>query len=170
MLIVRDRAFYSQNFVELGRTRQFLDSMLSNNPVGILIIDSRGKVIQTNPQLEEMFSLNSQLVIGNNYYNMLEDPILKVLGLDDDIRKALSGRLVERSSVDLFVESRDSSLLIQHLVRPLVVNLKMYPLTDRAGHIFNVVVSFVDITQSTCLISILVSWTKCRALPLWPVA
>lgn len=151
LLVLREKIFHSHNYHELGKDHLFLESILANNPVGILILNHNGRIVQINPQLEKMLNQESRVVTGNSSYLPINDPVLKGAGLDDDLRQAFSGKLVERSSVNLFMEERGRSLLVQNLKQPLVVNIKMYPLTDRAGNIFNVVISFIDITESFLL-------------------
>ena len=151
LVISRERIFHSRNYLELGKSNQFLESMLSYDPSGIMILDSEGRVVQMNPQLEKMLNQTEGNILADKSFFLKNDPVIRQTGLDDDLLKAFSGQNVDRSSVNLYSDAREQSLLVQNLRQPLVVNLKMYPLADRAGNIFNVIVIFIDITESFML-------------------
>jgi signal transduction histidine kinase len=146
-LILREssEAGFSQ---ELVRTRQFLEAIFYNNPAGLQILDTEGWTVKANPQLIKMFRLDTNKLMGVGKYNILQDPVMVANGLASSLKKALKGDQVLIPSLRLIDYRGEGSPFCANLSSPIAVQVNTYPLRNQLGDVFNVVVSYTDITES----------------------
>lgn len=147
-IILRNPSLQPKYSFELGRTRQFLEAIFLNNPAGLQIIDMEGYTIRVNPQLVKMFNLDAHAVVGDGVYNILQDRTLRDIGLSDQLEQALAGDHVILNALRMHNTSKKESPFCNGISHPIIVNVTAYPLKNRSGSVYNVVVSYTDITES----------------------
>ncbi|MBI5253444.1 MAG: PAS domain S-box protein [Euryarchaeota archaeon] len=82
---------------EIERTKDFLDGIVKNAPVGIFTTDKNGVITSANPMhLKMMGEKRVEQALG---LNVLELPTIKALGWDKLFRKALQGKPFELHNV-----------------------------------------------------------------------
>ncbi len=91
--IARDITRRRQMEIQLAREKQFLESLIRNSPVAIVLLDLNGCITSCNPAFERLFGYAPQEVIGLN----LDLLISESSGLQTSeslTRKAMQGELV----------------------------------------------------------------------------
>jgi two-component system phosphate regulon sensor histidine kinase PhoR len=97
---------------EISGERSQLSAVLNGMIEGIMILNSEGKVLLTNPSLNQMFSLHAPIQKETRYYELIRHH-----DLNEFIRKVLTDR--NNQSIDIsFTHPRESFFQVQASVAP----------------------------------------------------
>ena len=112
---------------EIEKTKDFLDGIVKNAPVGIFTTDKNGVITFANPlHLKMMGEKRVEQALG---LNVLELPTVKALGWDKFFKKALQGKPSELHNVEytsiygktLYLTARCTPLKVENRVEGLLV-------------------------------------------------
>ena len=59
---------------EILRQKQYFETLVSNSPVAIVVLDNDAKITSCNPSFEKLFGYNSREVLGVNIDTLITDP------------------------------------------------------------------------------------------------
>ncbi len=122
---------YAQSLQEANRR---LQALVTEAPVGILMVDLEGKILFSNPSAERIFGLAEAEVTGRQF-----PPILghQPQSIDEELRAAASGRPVH--DLEIRLERKDASSVF--------VSLSTSNVQDNEGKLSGFLLVLADITQ-----------------------
>ncbi|WPJ95819.1 PAS domain S-box protein [Coraliomargarita algicola] len=143
VLVFHDVSLHYENEAKIRRNEQFLASLLENSPLPTWIAGADGYVIRTNPVLCQKLNLSSDAIIG--HYNPLKDPNLEQAGVMHKVHQVFYENKVAVFELlwqpHLFSEGYNEGHA-RH------VNVILYPITNDAGVLNNVVCQWADVTEA----------------------
>ena len=123
----------------LAESEARLRGVMDQSPLDILLFAPDGLLLEANSSFEKTWGAEAASMVGR--YNVLDDPVIKSLGLLDDVRRAFAGEVVVIGEHDY-----DPSILgVPGVKRRL--RSRMYPVKSESGQILNVVAIHEDITK-----------------------
>jgi PAS domain S-box-containing protein len=123
------------------RFRQIVEQM----PVPVLVMVPDGTIVMANSAfLETVKNPPSDTIIGK--VNVLKEPIVKGLGVVNDMHKAFSGTVVQLPELSLPLGQLVSGPGIKK-EDVIVIDATVFPVYLRPGEVFQVVAIFRDITE-----------------------
>lgn len=122
---------------EVSRTKEYLERIVDNAPVGIFSTDRQGQIVKVNPSLIRMFEGDGpEDFLG---LNILEKPIFNGVDLTAEFQQVLNqGKSFEVKALDHSTPCG----------RRLKINLKTVPLRDNEGQVIGLISLLEDITEA----------------------
>jgi PAS domain S-box-containing protein len=133
--VARDITDYKRNERELARETKYFETLLTNSPVAIVVMDNDGRILLVNPAFESLFGYTSEEAVGVILDDLVATPETQVEAArySQDImtgsihgivrRRRKDGTLVdvELSGVPIIVAGRKlSALVLYHDITELV--------------------------------------------------
>jgi signal transduction histidine kinase len=146
-IILRDNLLLTTMDTNVEGNRQLVEALFLNNPAGLIILNTAGKVVRINPRLIDLFSMDVSKIVGERDYTVFEDEFFLRSGIMEQLEKALAGELIQISGVKIHNEISSVSAFSNHLRETIIADITAYPLRDSLGNVFNIVVSFNDVTE-----------------------
>jgi PAS domain S-box-containing protein len=129
----------------LGHTHSFLEAVFDHSPSGLMVVDSEGRIIKVNTQLQEMFGFDPTGIVGSERYSVFDDKVLKESGIVGITQRALEGETVQAPSIQI---KENSTPFCAGVGSPLYLSVSAYPLRLEENRISHAVVSYTDITEN----------------------
>ncbi|MBC8509100.1 MAG: PAS domain S-box protein, partial [Chloroflexi bacterium] len=121
----------------------FLDNIMEQSPFAMWISDITGTIIKTNKALREKLNLSDEQLLGK--YNVLTDENLRQQGVMPQVKAVFEHQERARFIIPWAgSKTGDSSY---ESASSLWMDVSMFPIINKAGHIANVVCQWIDITE-----------------------
>ncbi len=121
----------------------FLNVVIENSPFAMWVSDTKGILIRANQALRNILNLTDDMIIGK--YNVLHDENIDTQGFMPVV-EAVFNDLKSARFIMFWTGSKvghvDLSIANEHWI-----DVAMFPITDEAGKLVNVVCQYVDITE-----------------------
>ncbi|MBI5824830.1 MAG: PAS domain S-box protein [Chloroflexi bacterium] len=133
--VARDITERKRIETETLRQKQFFESLVSNSPVAIVVLDNHEKIVSSNPAFENLYGYNNAEIVGTNLDDLIttpetrEEAVQYTRQVTQDNVHALSKRRrkdgslvdVEIFGVPVFVEGeKTGTLAIYHDISEIV--------------------------------------------------
>lgn len=73
IIILRDISRFKEAALEIRRQKEFFESLVSNSPVAIVVLDLNQNILSCNPAFERLFEYESSEVIGRKLDDLITD-------------------------------------------------------------------------------------------------
>ena len=125
---------------------RLIEQFASQAPFAIWITDSRGVAIFANRKLHEMFDIPDH-PSGALGHNLFEDPAVRSLHLEESVRRAARGEIVD---VVVQIPSPDAlgSRVPIRRKQPLTLKVSCFALRSSAQKIEHYVLAMSDVTEA----------------------
>ncbi len=120
------------------RERATLDSIISLNPYGIIVFDSKGNFIRTNKAFQNIFDF-----ILQDDYILFKNLFISKMEFTDKIKKIMMGEVVRLDNIHF--NPRDISN--DYPDREICLSTTFFPIYSAGGGVENIVVMVEDITE-----------------------
>ena len=90
--ILHDIAEIKKNTLEIKRQKQFFESLVTNSPTAIVVLDNTDKINSCNPSFEHLFGYTEEEIIGKNIDGLITTPEYRAEALGYT-QQALSGKM-----------------------------------------------------------------------------
>ena len=121
---------------ELSKSEAKYKNLIENSPTGIIYIDKKGNIIEVNKKTLEI--LGSPSEEATKEINCIEFPLLKKVGLSDDIVKCIeSGEML--SNETLYKSKWKKQTYLKYIVTPI---------KNRKGNVSSLIINVENITRS----------------------
>jgi PAS domain S-box-containing protein len=129
---------------EAQRTSEsFLNSIIDQSPLPMLISDDRGKLIRINQACRNLLHISDEEVVGK--YNILEDNIIEEQGFMPQVRGVFEAGETARFEIK-YDSSQLKHIHITHFAS-VIIAVTVFPIRDSRGKITNAVIQHIDITE-----------------------
>jgi PAS domain S-box-containing protein len=137
---------YINLFQKEFRSRQFMERIVYQSPVSMVVFDKTGTCVMINPAYRRLFGIGrDDQVLGK--YNIFKDNVLEEKGYNQMIRKVWEGETVE-------LETEYDISKVGHIHppqadegRPKKLRIRVFPIIDNDGSISNMVAMHEDVTN-----------------------
>jgi len=147
-LILRDADLAHKLNLSLEPTRHILDTLFTNNPSAIQIVDDRGWTLRVNRQFEQLFKVDAENCVGVGKYNILEDRRVQKSGIAAIIERALMGWERSTKTISFADAVYRDSLLLRNVKDTLVLEVSAFPLIKTSTRPTSVIITYTDITDA----------------------
>ena len=132
------------HFKELFNREQFLNRIIDQSPFATWISDSGGTLQRANPALKRFLNLTDEQLVGK--YNVLNDTIAERQGLQPLFRTVFE----DGKTITFSLEWDGNDMPSMDLKGSSSVNVEatMFPIHNSEGKLTNVVLNWIDITES----------------------
>ena len=128
---------------ELCISRAFLDNVIEQSPVSMLIFNSMGTIVRTNRSRREWLGISAGNVAGR--YNILKDKQIEEQGLMPQVREVFDKGTAIRFTID-YDTSRIRNLKLAE-AKQAILDVTMSAVKDSSGRVIHVIVQHMDITR-----------------------
>jgi PAS domain S-box-containing protein len=127
---------------ELAASRDTLQRLVQQTPVGIQIFDKSGLCVEVNQMHLDIFGVpNREQLVGK--YNIFDDPLL--VGTDAGAKRALAGETVYLDDLTFDFSQAESRYAANTGQR--IISAAFFPVFDENGQVANIVALNQDITE-----------------------
>jgi PAS domain S-box-containing protein len=121
----------------------FLDIVIENSPFAMHVMDAKGVIIRTNQALRDILNLTDDMIVGK--YNVLHDENIN----DQELMPVVEAVFNDMKSARfiMFWTGTKAGDVDLSIANDLWIDVSMFPITDEAGKLLNVVCQYVDITE-----------------------
>jgi PAS domain S-box-containing protein len=120
----------------------FLDVVIESSPFAMQVMDAKGVIIRTNQALRNILNVTDDMIIGK--YNVLHDENLVAQELMPVVEAVFND--LRSAHFNLFWTGTKAGDVDLSIANELWIDVSMFPITDEAGKLVNVVCQYVDIT------------------------
>ena len=128
---------------DINASNSFLKSIMEQSPFAMWISDTTGTVLRTNRTLRDTLNMTDEQIVGR--YNVLLDDNLHGQGVMTQVRAVFEEQRPARFSIPWFGD-RTGDVDFSG-ARDLWLDVSMFPIVDKRGHLTNVVCQWIDITK-----------------------
>jgi len=121
----------------------FLDVVTENSPFAMWVSDAKGIMIRANQALRNILNLTDDMIIGK--YNVFHDENLIAQGLMPVVEAVFNDLTSTR--FNMFWKGTKAGDVDLSIANELWIDVSMFPITDEAGKLVNVVCQYIDITE-----------------------
>ena len=121
----------------------FLDVVTENSPFAMWVSDAKGIMIRANQALRNILNLTDEMIIGK--YNVFHDENLIAQGLMPVVEAVFNDLTSTR--FNMFWKGTKAGDVDLSIANELWIDVSMFPITDEAGKLVNVVCQYIDITE-----------------------
>jgi len=121
----------------------FLDVVTENSPFAMWVSDAKGIMIRANQALRNILNLTDDMIIGK--YNVLHDENLDAQGFMPTVEAVYND--LKSSRFTMYWTGTKAGNVDLSVANELWIDVSMFPITDEAGKLVNVVCQYVDITE-----------------------
>ncbi len=137
-----ERALKAAN-ASLEASRDALDRVLQQLPIGIQVFDTNGLCTDVNHTHCQIFNIQADKLIGK--YNILADPLAEKSGTAAGARRALQGEMVDLG--DLVFEFGTEGTPFTGRTGERTINVLFVPIVDEHGNVLRIVAANQDVTE-----------------------
>jgi len=121
----------------------FLDVVIENSPFAMHVMDAKGVIIRANQALRDILNVTDDMIVGK--YNVLHDENLVDQGLMPVVEAVFND--LKSARFNLFWTGTKAGDVDLSIADEHWIDVSMFPITDEAGKLVNVVCQYVDITE-----------------------
>lgn len=134
-----------ESAAQLAASREALQRLIEQTPVGIQVFASDGTCTDVNPAHMAIFGITdrSQLV---ERYNLFQDPMAASVGTANAARRALAGEIVALGDIDFDFSGADPRF-VGTLSGRRTVSVTIFPVFNDKGQVVNFVGLNVDMSE-----------------------
>ncbi len=129
---------------QLAASRDALQRLIQQTPVGIQVFASDGTCTDVNPAHMAIFGMEARAQLVGRY-NIFQDPLAEAAGTADAARRALAGEIVALGDIDFDFSEADPRFVGATGQR--TVNVTIFPVFNAKGQVANFVGLNVDTTE-----------------------
>jgi two-component system cell cycle sensor histidine kinase/response regulator CckA len=142
-------------------SRDNLNRIVDQIPLGVMISDSAGNVTDVNEAFVKMFGVGEKGAVVDRL-NVFRSPFFRIDNLFDRVREAIAGRAVDIPSL-----TADTRTIIPgdpQSGTERTFHVRIFPVIGRSGHLTNVVTMFEDVTERRHLEAQLIESQKMESI------
>jgi len=121
---------------ELKNLRDLNEDIINNAPVGMIMVDSSGIVINENPMLSKIMARVPNTLVGVN--------VIKYQGFVDAGFTAIFNQVLQTKKT---IKANEKKYTPMSGVKELVVNINFDPILNRSGAVERVLIMIEDVTE-----------------------
>ncbi len=121
----------------------FLDVVTESSPFAMWVSDAKGIMIRANQALRNILNLTDEMIIGK--YNVLHDENMDVQGFMPVVEAVFNN--LKSARFTMYWTGTKAGDVDLSVANELWIDVSMFPITDEAGKLVNVVCQYVDITE-----------------------
>ncbi len=122
----------------------FLDTIINQSPIAMWISDSTGTLIRSNQALRTILNVTDEQIIGK--FNVLSDKNMKDQGFSTLV-KAVYEDFQPARFVMYWIGEKVGGDYDYTNIKPLWVDIAMFPIVGENGELIHVVCQYLDITE-----------------------
>ncbi len=141
---IKDITHSREMEIALAESKQFLDSIIDNLPLGLHIFDPNGFTMRMNDTQMKYLGIHEKN-IGIGEFNLLKDPVVKPLGMHDVFKKVFKeGQTINR---ELILDVFDPKTGRKKNSDKRILDELVFPIFHESGKLNSVVAITNDITN-----------------------
>ena len=144
-------------------SRDNLNRILDQTPIAVMVMDVRGNLMDANEAWLHLFgAADKESVVGG--LNVLTSAFIRRAGLAEAFAEVYKGEIVDIPSITIDPRQANPELPLAGVERS--VHVRLFPVTDRAERLVNVVAMIEDVTDKRRLEEQLIQSQKMESIGL----
>jgi len=141
---IRDITLRKEANIALDHSKQYLDSIIDNLPVGLHIFDEDGFTTRFNETQRKLLGLKNRN-IEDNAFNILTDPLSKITGSDQIFKEVYENKITVNREIEVDFDAKANKWDTRRGVMNL--NEIIFPILRKDGSVHSVISLNTDITN-----------------------